>query len=167
MIKSPEKIKEQIEFWFFKYHVKPKEEFNGEEKFTLYHLLSDSLKAEIEGKVKLRNSELPVLVLHIEGSNYIINSTERFIQIENSRVETIDYKDFEWHTGFESLIANRTSSGEITSIKHDGVISKFGIRKRNGEIKYWKIPTGSPGFAFWNVTKKCELIGRKYQIVTK
>ena len=164
MVKSPEKIKEQIEFWFFKYHTKPKEEFNGEERFTLYKLLNDSLKTEIAGKVKLRNLELPVLVLQIEESNYIINSTERFIRIENSNIETIDYKDFKWHNGFKSLIANRTSSGKIISIKQDGEISEFGIRKRNDEVTYWKIPTGSPGFAFWNVTKKCELIGRKYQI---
>ena len=164
MVKSPEKIKEQIEFWFFKYHRKPKEEFNGKEKFTLYKLLNDNLKTEIEEKVELRNLELPVLVLHIEESNYIINSTERFIQIENSKIETIDYKNFEWHNGFKSLIANRTASGKIISIKQDGEISEFGIRKRNGEVIYWKIPTGSPGFAFWNVTKKCELIGRKYQI---
>lgn len=167
MIKSPEKIKEQIEFWFFKYHVKPKESFNGEEKFTLYKLLNDSLKTEIEGKVKLRNFELPVLVLHVEGANYIINSTERFIRIENSKVGMIDYKDFEWHIGYESLMTNRFTSGKVTSIKDDGEISEFGIRKRNGEIIYWKIPTGSPGFAFWNVTKKCEVIGRKYQIVTR
>ena len=164
MIKSPEQIKKQIEFWFFKYHEKLKEEFNGKEMFTLYKLLNNSLKSEIEEKVKLRNAEIPVLVLHKEESNYIINSTERFIQIENSKIETIDYKDFEQHKGFKSLIANQTLSGKNISIKQDGEISEFGIRKINGEIIYWKIPTGNPGFAFWNVTKKCELIGRKYQI---
>ena len=50
-MKSPEQIKKQIEFWFFKYHEKLKEEFNGKEMFTLYKLLNNSLKSEIEEKL--------------------------------------------------------------------------------------------------------------------
>jgi hypothetical protein len=55
-----------------------------------------------------------------------------------------------------------TINGKLKGVKSDGYFAGFGLRKHGGEIVYWLIPTGRAGFAFWNVTKKCELIGRKY-----
>lgn len=162
LVKSSKELKEQIEFWFLSSLRKTKEEVNREEQFTLFDLIEKSRKEQIEGVIELRNFELPVLILDTGNGKYIVNTTERFIRIENSKVETIDYQEFECHKGFKSLIIN--DKGKRKSIKEDGTIAEFGISKRNGEIVYWKIPTGSTGFSFWNVTNKCELIGRKYQI---
>ncbi len=104
----------------------------------------------------MRKIEIPVLLLKIESELFILITTERFIKFENSVVEELDYKDFEWHSGYK--IKN-------IQMKKDGSIGQFGLKKIDGEIIYWKIPTGSSGYGFWNVTKKCELIGRKYEIV--
>jgi hypothetical protein len=160
--KSPEEIKRQIEFWFLKYYDKDRKKFNGTEVFTLFDLLEESTKDILSGQVNLRETELPVLILRISENQIIINTTERFIQLTNSDIEDVEYADFEWHNGYDSILATRLPNGKPVSVKTDGHLSTFGLRKRNGEIVGWKIPTGSPGFGFWNVTKKCELIGRKY-----
>jgi hypothetical protein len=47
MIKSPEQIKDQLEFWFLKYFDKTKEEFNGKEKFTLFELIEENTKDKL------------------------------------------------------------------------------------------------------------------------
>ena len=162
-MKSPEQIKTQIEFWFVKYFRMTREEFNGTELFTLFDLLTAESKKKIIEQMTLRVNELPVLLLTISNDQMIVNTTERFIRLRNLETEYIDYADFECHDGFKSILATIQPDGKSVSIKTDGYISEFGLRKKSGEIVPWQIPTGTPGFGFWNVTKNCELIGRKYQ----
>lgn len=159
--KSAEQIKKRIEFWFLNYFNKAKEDFNGSEIFTFFELIDKSLQDELKDRMILENIEFPVLILKVSDSEFIINTTQRFIRISNSANESIRYSEFEWHKGYKSFVVNKRKK-IIT--KHDGYLSEFGLKKRDGEIIYWKIPTGVPGYGFWNVTKKCELIGRKFKI---
>ncbi len=158
--KSTKQIKDRIEFWFFKYFDKTKLDFDGSELFTLFELLDTELQADLKQRINIENNETPVLVLKISDSEFIINTTKKFIRIENNMTEIIDYSEFEWHNGYKSFVIDKVKK-IIT--QHDGYFSEFGLRKRNGEIIYWKIPTGVAGYGFWNVTKKCELIGRKFK----
>lgn len=160
--KTAGQIKEQIEFWFQKYFNKTKTEFSGTEQFTFFDLLNENDKNAISGKLELRANEVPVLILKVFEEDIIINTTERFIKLAKPGIHYIDYTDFEWHSGFKLLTATGSPNEKTDSIKTDGKLAEFGIKKKTGEIVYWKIPTGTLGFAFWNVTKKCELIGRKY-----
>lgn len=157
--KSAEQIKDRIEFWFLKYFNKTKTDFNGSEIFTLFEFLNAELRAELKKRLNLYPNEIPVLVLKISKSEFIINTTKKFVRIDSDSTEIIDYAEFEWHNGYKSFVVDKEKK-IIT--KHDGHFAEFGLRKTNGEIIYWKIPTGVPGFGFWNVTKKCELIGRKF-----
>tara|TARA_R110002073_G_scaffold331947_2_gene517240 strand:+ start:13 stop:516 length:504 start_codon:yes stop_codon:yes gene_type:complete len=159
--KSAEQIKDRIEFWFFKYFNKTKSDFNGNEIFTLFELLNAELQTDIKQRLNLDQNEIPVLVLKISESEFIINTTKRFVRIDSESTEIIDYSEFEWHNGYKSFVVDKEKK---ISTKQDGHFSEFGLRKLNGEIIYWKIPTGVPGFGFWNVTKKCELIGRKFKL---
>ena len=160
--KSAKQIKDRIEFWFFNYFNKIKEDFNGDETFTLFELLNVELQAELKQRLNLDQNEIPVLVLKISKSEFVINTTKKFVRIDSDSAQIINYSEFEWHNGYKSFVVDKEKK-IIT--KHDGHFSEFGLRKRNGEIIYWKIPTGVPGFGFWNVTKKCELIGRKFKLV--
>lgn len=162
MEKSPEKIKTQLEFWFFKYFNKDREEFNGKEEFTLFDLVNDDLKNELILKINLKSDEIPVFLLRIDKENFIVNTTERFLKVDETIIEEIHYCDFLRHEGYIDVISIRKNFREIVDVKTEGLIKEFGIMKVNETILHWKIPTGTPGFAFWNVTKRCELIGRKY-----
>jgi len=159
--KSSEKVKAQMEFWFFGFFSKEKSDFNGTEIFTLFDLIPESEKSEFIKKVELKKNEIPVLVLKISESEFIINSTHKFVLLDSSKTEFIEYSEFDWHNGFKAFATSREDG---ISVKQNGHFADFRIRKTNGEIITRKIPTGEPGFAFWNVTKKCELIGRKYKI---
>jgi hypothetical protein len=82
----------------------------------------------------------------------VICTTRRFIYLENGSIQALTYSEFKNHTGFKSIDIqgnSRTSFG----VKTEGYIAEFGLRKKDGQIVYWKIPTGKSGFAFWNVTK--------------
>lgn len=160
--KSAKQIKERIEFWFFNYFNKTKKDFNGSELFTLFELLNAELQIKLKQRLNLESNEIPVLILKISESEFIVNTTKKFIKIDSDKMEIINYAEFEWHNGYKSFVVDKEKK-IIT--KHDGHLSEFGLRKRNGEIIYWEIPTGVPGFGFWNVTKKCELIGRKFKLV--
>ncbi|WP_162623209.1 hypothetical protein [Confluentibacter sediminis] len=117
---------------------------------------------EIIKQLNLAKNEIPVLILKISASEFIINTTKKFARINRSIPDFIDYSDFERHNGFKLIGAETEKSKKNIGIKTNGYIAEFGLRKRNGEIIFWKIPTGEPGFGFWNVTKKCEIIGRKF-----
>ena len=160
--KSVEQIKERIEFWFFNYFNKTKEDFIGNEIFTLFELINLELQTELKQRLNLEQNEIPVLVLKISESEFIINTTKKFVRIDSHTTEIINYAEFEWHNGYKSFVVDKEKK-VIT--KHEGHISEFGLRKRNGEIIYWNIPTGVSGYGFWNVTKKCELIGRKFKLI--
>lgn len=162
MEKSPEKIKTQLEFWFFKYFNKDRKEFSGKEVFTLFDLVNDDLKNELIFKINLKSDEIPIFLLRIDKGNFIINTTERFLKVDETTIEEVHYCDFLRHEGYSDVISIRKNFREIVDVKTEGLIKEFGIMKVNGTILHWKIPTGIPGFAFWNVTKRCELIGRKY-----
>lgn len=158
-IKQPENIKRRIENWFLKYFREDITAFTGNELFTLFDLLVENHKNEIIDKLDLRDWELPVLMLKISVDEAIINTTERFIRLSTAGIESIEYIDFDCHDGYKS-IAIKVPNEKALSVKTDGYNQEFGLKKINGEIIYWNIPTGSPGFAFWNVTKTCGLIVR-------
>ncbi|SEB87391.1 hypothetical protein SAMN04489761_2019 [Tenacibaculum sp. MAR_2009_124] len=160
--KTAKQIKERLEFWFFNYFNKNKIDFNGSELFTLFELLKMELQIELKSQLNLEHNEILVLILKISETEYIVNSTKRFIRINSNKIESINYTEFDWHKGYKSFVVNKEK--KIVT-KHDGYLSEFGLRKRNGEIIYWNIPTGFAGYGFWNVTKKCELIGRKFKQV--
>ena len=160
--KSTEEIKNQIEFWFFKYYGKTKSDFTGNEIFTLFELLDSGIQNKILKQLNFIKTEIPVLFLKISDSEFIINTTKKFIRIDNSTSEFLNYSDFQSHNGFKSIVAETEKNGKKIGIKTDGYVAEFGLRKRNGEIIFWNIPTGEPGFGFWNVTNKFQIIGRKY-----
>jgi hypothetical protein len=152
--KTAENIKKQLEFWLLKYYCKEKND-----------LISQKQKIEINNLLKLRENELPVLFLKISEEKSIINTTERFIKLTSQGTEHIEYKDFKLHEGFENFIIKKRLILRDINVKTDGYITSFYIKLKNGEIREWQIPTGTAGFGFWNVTKKCELIGRKYEVI--
>lgn len=163
--KSSEQIKDRIEFWFLKYFNKTKTDFNGNEIFTLFDLTDADLQTDLKKQLNLDRNEIPVLVLKISKLEFVINTTKKFVRIDPDSTESIDYSEFEWHNGYKSISVISTPTGKVANVKTEGLNSDFGLRKRNGKIVYWKIPSGKPGIAFWNVTKKCELIGRKYKTI--
>jgi len=160
--KSTNKIKEQLEFWFLKYFAKDRSEINGKELFTLFDLLDRALKDDLTKRLNLREDELPVLFLKTSDNCYIINTTERFIRLTEYQLDYIEYVNFERHSGYDNFIVKKRLIGKPINVKAQGYYSDFGIKTKTGELIQWEIPTGTPGFGFWNVTKKCELIGRKY-----
>ena len=162
MTKSPEQIKSQLEFWFFKYFNKAREEFNGKERFTLFELIDDNLKDKLIAQIGLMTNEIPVFLLKISEESYLINTTERFIKLDRSIVDKVDYREFSGHVGYTEVAIVRKGFKKVADVKTEGLIREFGIKKIDGTIAYWMIPTGTPGFGFWNVTKRCELVGRKY-----
>lgn len=159
--KTDKQIKDQIIHWFLKYHGKPLDNFTGEEEFTLFDKISSDKQKPINQL--LLNHELPVLVLKNGIEIIVVCTTRRFVYMENNKAQELKYPDFEGHAGFKSIDIPG-HSGATLGVKKDGYISEFGLRKTDGQIVYWKIPTGRSGFAFWNVTKKFDIIGRKYII---
>lgn len=162
--KTKEQIKERIEFWFCKYYNKTKSQFNGSELFTFFDVIEKTIQENIILLIQLNENEIPILVLKTKDS-YIINTTERFIKTNKITSESIYYSNFKHHEGFEIMHQNKTTFSLVKSVKTEGNFEAFGIKTQEDTTVYWTIPTGSPGFAFWNITKKCSLIGRKYTTV--
>jgi hypothetical protein len=159
--KTDKEIKNQIINWFLKYHGNPIDSFNGQEEFTLFDKISANTQKVINALAL--NNELPVLVLKKDNEIIVVCTTRRFVYFENNATQELKYSDFEYHTGYKSInVPGHT--GSYIGVKTDGYISEFGLRKNEGYIVYWKIPTGHSGFAFWNVTKKFSILGRKYII---
>lgn len=159
--KTDKEIKDQIIKWFLKYHNQSIDTFNGQEEFTLFDKLTlDKQNAII---ALLHDNELSVLVLKKDNENIVVCTTRRFVYSENDRAHELKYSDFENHVGYKSLNVTGHTGSHI-GIKRDGYIAEFGLRKNDGQVVYWKIPTGYSGFGFWNVTKKFNIIGRKYTI---
>ena len=164
MEKTAENIKKQMEFWLLKYYCKEKSELNGKEVFTIFDLISEKQKIALINLLKLRENELPVLYLKISEEKSIVNTTERFIKLTDQGREEIEYNNFKRHKGFDAFIIKKRLIGKNINVKTDGYLSPFSLKLKNGKIIEWEIPTGRAGFGFWNVTKKCELIGRKYEV---
>jgi hypothetical protein len=161
--KTSEQIKQQMFVWFLRYYNKNIDDFSGTEQFTLFDKIPVAEKEFYLGKLDLEHSELPVFILVVRDNEVIINTTHKFIRLKDNLIETVNYLDFEYHKGFTNFRITQNDKAETISVKTNGYISEFRLGKINREIIYWDIPTGSLGFAFWNVTKKCELIGRKYE----
>jgi len=145
-----------------KYYVKERSDLNGKELFTIFDLMDSELKSSLIKRLNLRDNELPVLSLKISEDNYIINTTERFILLTENQIDKIEYINFENHLGYSDFVIKKRLIRKPINIKKDGYYSDFVIKTKSGKKIEWRIPTGTPGFGFWNVTKKCELIGRKY-----
>jgi len=161
-MKSSVQIKQQLEHWFLKHIAKERHEMGGTERFTLFDAIQASKTAYWLERISLRKGELLVLVLRVSESQIIINSTERFFYLTPFTIEQVEYTNFEGHNGFTQPAVRDTTTGKNTSVKTEGKTAPFELRMLNGDTLLWNVPTGVSGFAFWNVTKKCELIGRKY-----
>jgi hypothetical protein len=164
IIKTPNQVAEQIERWFLRYYNKEKSAFNGSEIFTIFdHLYFEKQNVLIK-KVEFNKHEIPALILSLSNNEYILMTTERFIRIYESGTESLFYSDFDGHIGFKAFGDRQLPISKIVNVKTEGQLGEFGLKKKEGQIIYWSIPTGSPGFAFWNVTNKFEIIGRRYLI---
>jgi len=158
--KTPDQISALMHHWFLSYHSKDRDFFSGAETFTFFDLIPEGIQRVLLQRASLDEHEKPVFLLDCGNAGFVLNTTHRFIRIGESDLESIFYTDFDWHVGYKSI--SITINGKLKGVKSDGYFAEFGLRKHGGEIVYWLIPTGRAGFAFWNVTKKCELIGRKY-----
>jgi len=164
-VKTPQQVKEQIERWYLKYHNTDYELVDPMGVFTLFDKVPSLKRDSVMQKLSLTGNELPVLILWINDDSFIVNTTHRFINVSDAFVSTISYEAFAHHAGYKSIVAfTKESKRAAVGVKSEGGYQEFGIRCRDGEIIYWIIPTGRPGFAFWNVTKKFDIIGRKYII---
>lgn len=157
-LKTPDQISALMQHWFLSYHRKDRDFFSGFETFTFFDLIPKDLQRALLQRASLDEHEKPVFLLNCGNAGFVLNTTHRFIRIGESHLDSIFYKDFIWHCGYNSIRIEGTSIG----IKSDGYFAEFGLKTQRREIIYWLIPSGNAGFAFWNVTKKCELIGRKY-----
>jgi hypothetical protein len=119
---------------------------------------------ELIRKVEFNKHEIPVLLLSLDNNEYILNTTERFIRIYDLNAESLYYSDFANHKGYKDFGGEQQDLRKIVNVKSEGQLAEFGLEKKDGQIIYWSIPTGKPGFAFWNITNKFEIIGRRYFI---
>lgn len=157
-LKTPDQISALMQHWFLSYHGKDRNFFSGSEVFTFFDLIPEGLQRTLLQRASLDEHESPVFLLNCGNAGSVLNTTHRFIRIGESDLDSIFYTDFIWHSGYNSIRIEGTSVG----IKSEGYFAEFGLKTQTREIVYWLIPSGRAGFAFWNVTKKCELIGRKY-----
>jgi hypothetical protein len=157
--KTDEEIKGQIIRWFALHHKQSADTFTGTEQFTLFDKLPQSRQEQIQENIP--SNELAVLTLTIEENSEIVCTTSRFIYIKNGQTQELKYTDFDTHRGFTS-VATKSLTGKVESAKTDGYLADFGLIKKDGQIIIWSIPTGKPGFKFWNITRKFSIIGRKY-----
>lgn len=152
--KTPDQISALMQHWFLSYHGKDRDFFTGSETFTFFDLIPEGLQRALLQRASLDEREKPVFLLNCGNALFVLNTTHRFIRIAESDLDSVFYTDFEYHDGFNLI--------EVKRIKTDGYLAEFGLATQSRKIVYWSIPSGRPGFAFWNVTKKCTLIGRKY-----
>ncbi|WP_439696861.1 hypothetical protein ACFGVS_30475 [Mucilaginibacter sp. AW1-7] len=156
--KTPDQISALMQHWFLSYHGKDRNFFTGSETFTFFDLIPEGLQQALLRQASLDELEKPVFLLDCGNAVFVLNTTRRFIRIGESDLESVFYADFDGHYGFNSIEIKGAEKG----IKTDGYVAEFGLATQSRKIVYWSIPSGRPGFAFWNVTKKCTLIGRKY-----
>lgn len=162
--KTPAEVAAQIERWFLLYHKSEKTSFNGSETFTIFDLLSSEKEHELIKQVELDKQEIPVLVLFLDNNECILNTTERFIHIYNAGTSSLYYSDFDGPNGFKAFGPGQMDNHMVVSIKKEGKLAEFGLKKKDGEVVYWPVPTGKPGFAFWNVSDRFKIIGRRFAI---
>ena len=93
ILKTPLQVKEQLERWFLLHTRRERTEFTGQESFTLFDLLPEERKLSLLATLKLAKHELPILILTIDVVACIINTTERFILVDENHTEFINYCD--------------------------------------------------------------------------
>lgn len=164
--KTPEEVNKQIESWYFKYHGLTIDDITGREPFALWRRACGIIYDEEDDYCMpdLLLLEIPSLILRVREKEYITVSTHRFIRQTAGTETSILFSDFDHHRGFKDIQIVTENNIRIANVKRDGYIADFEIRLKDGTSVTWPIPTGDAGFAFWNITKKCELIGRKYEI---
>lgn len=165
--KTPGEVAAQIERWFLLYHKTEKSSFSGSETFTIFDLLCPEKQNELIKQVEFNKQEIPVLVLFLNNNECILNTTERFIHIENTGTASLYYTEFDGPNGFKALGPGTMDNLTVVSIKKEGKLAEFGLKKKDGEVVYWPVPTGKPGFAFWNITDRFKIIGRRFVIKKK
>ena len=62
------------------------------------------------------------------------------------------------------MIKDKRTGREVFGPKSKGNVMHFEMVMWDNTAVVWDVLTGRPGYAFWNVTNKCELIGKKYTI---
>ena len=165
--KTPGEVAAQIERWFLLYYKTEKTSFNGSETFTIFDLLCPEKQNELIKEVTFDKHEVPVLVLFLDNNECILNTTERFIHIYNAGTSSLYYSDFDGPNGFKAFGPGQMDNHMVVSIKKEGKLAEFGLKKKDGEVVYWPVPTGKPGFAFWNVSDRFKIIGRRFVIKKK
>jgi hypothetical protein len=127
----------------------------GKERFTLFEKMAPEQRSRILERVSLNPSEMPVLILTISPDHYIINTTERFLNISPKDQESVYYDEF---YDFENFTALRR-----TKKKHDRrvdptALTELGLKKTSGDIIFWEVPTGNIAYYFWNITRLVSMI---------
>lgn len=151
--KTPDQISALMEHWFLSYHGKDRDFFTGSETLTFFDLIHETLQWALLQRARLDDCEKPVFLLNCGNAVFVLNTTHRFMWISKSDLESVFYTDFNGHSGFNSIMVQ----GAKKSIKTDGYFADFGLITQSRAIVYWSIPSGSPGFAFWNITKNVSL----------
>jgi len=150
----------QITQWYL-FHYRVLEAYvEGAEIFTLFDKLKADDQDRIRNMLRLKPFENPVLIFTICEGQYIINTSERFVNITPVKKESVYYKDFDGFAYYESLHyvkkKRQKTDAPVTYIE-------LGLKKKNGAILFWKIPSDNSGFFFWNVTRLIEGIKTKNQ----
>jgi hypothetical protein len=156
--RSHNRVAGEITHWFLTYHRKGRYEFDGSETFTLFEHIPDDYKGCYTRRMDLSAHEIPVLLLSVAEEEYIVCTTERFIYLHMIHSESIYYKNFKRHKGFDTASLVKGSSKE-------GSLAMFGITRTDRKTVYWKMPTGKTGLAFSIITEKCKIIGSQYKLV--
>src|SRR5687767_13859837 len=128
--KTPNQVAEQIERWFLMYHKSEKSSFNGSEPFTIFDHLYFEKQNELIRRVEFTKKEIPVLVLSLKKDEFILNTTERFIHIDNEGTTSLFYKDFDGNNGFKAFGPGQMDSRIIVNIKTEGKLAEFGLKKK-------------------------------------
>ncbi|UYQ92321.1 hypothetical protein MKQ68_19740 [Chitinophaga horti] len=155
--KTPSQVAALLERWFHKYVAEGREP----ENFGLFTGLPAEVQQQLISLMALPVREIPVFVLTVTADRFVVNTTERFLLIADAAVESLAYTDFHSHSGYLHL--SPSEEGEH-HVKAEGRQQDFKMLKNDGTAVIWSIATGRAGFKFWNVTKKCDIIGRKYII---
>ena len=155
-------IKRLLRTWFLKYGNWKESDVNGSEQFTLFDKLSSEWKEKYINQLDLHPAEWPVYILRINAEDFIINTTHRFIHFANGQFDELDYRNFNGPRGFKAMFTMSNEEYEKASPKQDGHFAEFLLDTKDGKSIAWMIPTGKPGYAFWNITRNCRIIGEKY-----
>lgn len=150
----------QITLWYMVHYRVLEPYVEGTEFFALFDNLKTDDQDRIRNMLRLNPFENPVLIFTISEGQYIINTSERFVNITPVKQESVYYKDFKGFAYYESLhyVKNKKQKTDapVTYIE-------LGLRKKNRTILFWKIPSDNSGFFFWNVTRLIERIKTKNQ----